>query len=79
MKLFFNKSDPVWEIGGVPINCGRQVQLEFSDVNGARCFVWGRFEIAGGNNPVFYTTFGRVSPELATARFSLEQARGATR
>lgn len=79
MKLFFNNVSGVWEIGGEPLNCGKQVQIECTDVNGDRFFVWGRFEIAGQNNPVFYTTFGRVVPDLATANFSLGQARGGLR
>lgn len=71
MKLIYDSRDNRWCLGDTPLNCGRQVQIECTDINGDAFWVWGRFELANGNNPVFYTTFGRVSPSLLETRFRI--------
>ena len=74
MKLRYNGQR--WVIGEHELNCGQQVQFEAMTVDGQSVWVWGRFEIADHNNPVFYTTFGRVAPDLAYCNFRLSSARG---
>jgi hypothetical protein len=71
MKLYFDKTESVWKIGEAALNCGQQVKILCCDVNGDAFYVYGRFEIAGLNNPVFYTTFGRIVPDLQDTRFIL--------
>lgn len=71
MKLFLDMETHRWTIGTTPLNCGQQVQIQCHDTAGRAFWVWGRFEIAGQNNPVFYTTFGRIVPDLHETIFRL--------
>ena len=61
----------VWHIGWERLNCGQQVRIQGTDVHGRTFWFYGRFEIAGQNNPVFYTTFGRFTPDLAETIFDV--------
>ena len=51
---------------------GAEVQILGTDLCGHDFWFWGRFEIGGQNNPVFYTTFGRVIPDLQETRFRFD-------
>lgn len=64
MKLKYFTGFNAWCLGQTIIRCGQQVQIQCRDVAGNVFWVWASFELAGMNNPVFYTTFGRVSPDL---------------
>jgi hypothetical protein len=73
VKLRFLQNISRWALvnddGHETLSCGRQVQIQFQDVNGDRFFVWGRFELYGDNNPVFYTSAGEFSPDLELTIF----------
>lgn len=71
MKLHLNKETGQWFIGETPLNCGQQVQILCCDVKGDAFYVWGRFELAGQNNPIFHTSFGCILPELRETFFKL--------
>lgn len=71
MKLKWNGER--WQIGGVDVHCGNQVRIVVLLTTGARAAVWGRFELAPGNNPVFYTVFGRIIPDLQVTEFLVER------
>lgn len=73
MRLQFR--DGQWHVGNIGLNCGRQVLIRLTDRHGDWFEVWGRFEIAGANNPVFYTAAGRFIPDLELCSFSTEGGR----
>lgn len=58
-----------WAIGGRELNCGTQVQIQITTIDSGKYWVWGRFEIAHHNNPIFYTLFGRIVPDLDSTLF----------
>ena len=69
MKLRFDQDRQRWIIGETEIHCGQQVKIRCTSVCSDIFWVWGRFEITGHNNPVFYTAFGRVFPDLNETLF----------
>ncbi len=69
MKLRY--ANGAWCIGESEIHCGQQVKILGVDCICRKFWFYGRFEIAGQNNPVFFTTFGRVAPDLSETLFEL--------
>lgn len=65
MKLKFSKFSGCWELGEVFLHCGTHVLIDFISASGVKFQVFGRFEIQGDNNPVFYTSHGRFAPDLS--------------
>ncbi len=67
LQLVFGR----WTLGNEALHCGQQVRIKGVDFTGRTFWFNGRFEIAGQNNPVFFTVFGRISPDLETTEFAL--------